>query len=171
MSINLPKESEGLGRTAAGLPWGPPLIAPTPGVNDGSAALVDGFTPTRYELAVLAQHYAEKKNQIDFQVWQVAQVGSSEWRSSDFAAFRMHTILQCLGDAEFDAVVGPIDQVWQDRYAAAEEECVRCTRCGVLFTGSLDDACPSCHVADAATKDLDPWRSTVQVAPPNPPSK
>ena len=156
MSINPPKESEGLGCTAGGLPFGPPsFIAPTPGVTDEAADLVDDFTPTKYELAVLARHYAEKKNQIDFDVWVLAQVGSSDWRFSIFADRRLDALLQCLGKQEFEAEVGPIQQHWDDKYADAQEACVRCTQCGVLFKESEEDPCPVCEAGGTVAKDLD----------------
>ena len=80
-----PKESEELGAWRSG----PSLVGLTEGVNDESATLVEGFVPTRYELAELARHYLNEALGIEHW-WEISdQSGSSEARMKAFAGNRL----------------------------------------------------------------------------------
>lgn len=150
-------ESEGLGRTCAGLPYGPRIIVPTPGVNDESAHVVQAFVPTVQELAVLAQHYLDKANDIDLNCWLYAQVGSTDWRFIAFAARRLESIHEALGCDAFDAAVESIAAKWRTTITEIKANGIRCAGCGCVHDRRYRRDCPCGSPIDPEAAGDDPW--------------
>ena len=153
-----PQESEDLGRTCAGLPEGPRIIVPTLGVNDESAHVVQAFVPTVQELAVLAQHYLDKANDIHLNCWLYAQVGSTDWRFTRFAEQRLQSIDDALGCDAFDAAVESIAAKWRTTITEIKANSIRCARCGCVHDSRYRGDCPMCESPiDPETAGDDPW--------------
>lgn len=156
VALNLPRESEGLGRTLAGLPGGLRVV-PTPGVNDESAHVVQAFVPTVQELAVLAQHYLDKANDIDLNCWLYAQVGSTDWRFTTFAERRLQSIDDALGCDAFDAAVESIAAKWRTTITEIKANGIRCAGCGCVHDRRYRGDCPCESPIDPEIAGDDPW--------------
>jgi hypothetical protein len=94
------------------------------------AELVDGFTPTRCELAVLAEHYYDEMLYILFDCW---VSGDAEWRFTAFANRRLTTIEDLLGKEDFDNAIASVKRKWDEKVAQAKENLRKkgllCERC------------------------------------------
>ena len=107
-----PAESEGLGA------WGnsSELVGVTRGVNDRWAHLVEGFTVTHDELAILAQHYFDEASALEFFCEQYQVSGSYEMRRISFAWRRLKTISEWLGDEDLEKTISSLQEKWQRRF-------------------------------------------------------
>jgi hypothetical protein len=129
-----PEESESLGAFLCGRA----LIGRTPGVNDESAKLVTGFRPTRYELAVLAEHYLNTALEIEHWWESTSVVGSSEVRMEDFAWRRLGTIREMLGQEEYDEATSSTWNKWNKKFKELAA-LPRCEHCGVKYDPDYHD--------------------------------
>ena len=98
----------------------------TEGVNDASARLVHDFTPTRYELALLAKHYLDEALDIDCFFEMTHQTGSSEWRLRNFAYRRLDNIERMLDNDEFASAVSEVKKKWDKRSEEWRSELETC---------------------------------------------
>ena len=120
-------ESAGLGP----LPAGPFMIGRVRGVNDEGARLVSTFVPTAYELEVLARHYLEAIQEINFYGRYAGMSASYGIRFGPFADRRLDTIAEALGEEAFDRAVASVRQDWEKRRTDIEERLAKpCMQCG-----------------------------------------
>ena len=127
------------------------------GVNDMGSELVDEFIPTRYELSILAQHYAERIWEINH-FWEAhGQSGSYEIRMGPFATRRLDRIWNILADEELATTADYIAK--QESILEEIREKVAnpppCSDCGISREGPLPldmELCEPC--AEATVDDL-----------------
>ena len=84
--------------------------------------IVHGFTPTEYELAVLARHYYELICDNNY-LWEVGGQSPSGRRFDPFAWERIETIKGCIGEDELRKALDPVEKKWEKLFAAAKERC------------------------------------------------
>ena len=107
----LSPDSEGLGY------WGNErhVIGCVDNVNGPGAVECPGYTPTRYELRVLAKHWADVSLRTSVDCFLMACAGSSDSREIAFADRRFGRIAEQLGDDEAKQIWGEVEAVERDR--------------------------------------------------------
>ncbi len=131
MGKQMAVESEGLG------PLGGVIGGGIRGVNDEAACLVENFTPTLYELEVLAKHYLEKVREIEFDGRFLGDSGSYEIRMHPFACRRLATLESFLGAERFHKAIARTIEAEDRAFAQAEElekNLEPCKACGAKRT-------------------------------------
>ncbi len=128
------------------------------GANDESARMVHQFTPTRYELAVLARHYLEELYSIAYFWAAYSQSGSWEVRFGPFAERRLDTVAGHLGEEEFKVAIQSVEKKWEgweEEVAAELAKMIPCTRCGVSFQREViyQEECSVCLEAGRPEAD------------------
>ena len=159
MSDNISNESEGLGRTEAGVPNGPESIAPTPGASDEAARLVDGSTPsgdafvadfvvTKKDLRHLARAYHTSVAEVD---WFCEFYGcgmSGSWHGEQmYASERLDAIRRSLGAEESDHIRDEAADKRNRKWEKGKRNLV-CRVCNVAqdtFEDITDGVCEVCR--------------------------
>ena len=152
-----PAEAEGLGPGGIGRF----TVGVTPGVNDASAFIVDDFAPTRYELEVLANHYLDEINKIEWNGEFLGASGSWEIRFGPFASRRLGTIQGLLGEDDFDEALRATNKKWEKAFTESRKDppCPSCLSSGnsnkkdqqlnlPTPTGPATKSSPSSYVVD-----------------------
>jgi hypothetical protein len=134
---HFPRESE---RNGAWISGGI-LVGLTAGVNDESAKLVPDFQVTRYELGILAKYYFNLQNDLMYFWDWTSQYGSDDSRMISFAASRLHSIAEILGQDECDDLLSKDAQKWKNDFATLRSQ-PRCGDCGVKYDPDSGESCP-----------------------------
>jgi hypothetical protein len=126
------------------------------GVTGESGRLAHGFTPTRYELEVLAQHYAQEVSDIHARWLEWGSSGSYEIRFGPFAQIRLKGISDIIGEDRLNFLLRGL-RAYDEVFLKGGEEL--CKRRGVeclveLYEPEMDpEARELCRRAEQARED------------------
>ena len=76
---------------------------------------VPAFVATRNELFQLARYWATEIIKLDFDYFIYRSLGSSEWRTGEFAARRLDTVSQFIGEGDARKAVKEAEQAFKER--------------------------------------------------------
>jgi len=110
-----PPEADFLATGLWDWPW--PRRRIVRGANDEEGRLVPEFTPTRYELAVLATDYLDGISDCvrEWEIFEQADVSNQAWQA--FAERRLHTIESILGADWVREHIDPVVQQVKEEIA------------------------------------------------------
>jgi len=76
---------------------------------------VPGFVATRNEMFQLARYWATEIIKLDFDYFIYRSLGSSEWRTREFAARRLDTVSQFIGEGGARKALKEAEQAFKER--------------------------------------------------------
>jgi hypothetical protein len=76
---------------------------------------VPGFVATRNEVFQLARYWATEILRLDFDYFIYRSLGSSEWRTREFAARRLNTVSQFIGEGDARKASKEAEQAFKER--------------------------------------------------------
>ena len=104
------EDNKGLGA------WpGPQKVGSVLEVNGPDAREFSEYSPSHYELEVLARHWQKTALDIELEWFFLATTGSTEIRLGPYARRRLARIAQTIGDDAVDEVIEQVNQEARDR--------------------------------------------------------
>lgn len=104
-------------------------------IGEDSVIPVEGFTPTQYELSILARYYYDMVENVVLKgvLDGFETIDSIDECRHDFALLRLHTITDALGEDEYDKVIAKVQRKWDQVFGEMqtnENDLSPCKKCG-----------------------------------------